>query len=244
MIGVKPAGTQAVLSLEFYSVKRMYSTSLPPITPQTPFSLNQLHPSCRTPLARRLLPRQPRLILVRGHTLDSPRRRGIPLNPRIDLAHSSHPIRHIPLCLLDPRSRLVAILQIDNRHHRDLPVPQMPHVRAPSPRLALRTLVLARTAESDFRFDERSRGEDRAAVPAGEDLEWRPRPDAFERGGVVPKDVPGRVPVPVGGYVEEGVAVHAARDPDVVEGRVGTDVRPIHTADHIGILVVALVDQF
>ena len=104
--------------------------------------------------------------------------------------------------------------------------------------------MLARTAESDVRFEERSRGEDGAAVPAGKDLEWLPRPDVLERRRVVPEDVPGRIPVPVGGYVEEGVAVHAAGDPDVVEGRVGANVRPIHAAHHVGILVVALVDQF
>lgn len=104
--------------------------------------------------------------------------------------------------------------------------------------------MLARTAESDLGFQERACGEDGSAVPAGKDLEGSSRPHAFERGGVVPEDVPGGVPVPVGGDVEEGVAVHAAGDPDVVEGGVWADVCPVHAADHVRFLVVALVDQF
>lgn len=211
------------------------------------FSLDQLHR--RIPLAKLLLlrriPRQPRLIIIRRHALDQRRRIDLPHDPLVRLARPTHPIRNISLGILDPHGRPIAILEIDNRHHGDASVARAPEVRAPRLGLALRTLgPFTGPAEADPGVEEGFRGEGRGAVPAGEDLEGFPGPEALERGGVVPEDVPGGVPAAVGGDLEEGVAVHAAGDPDVVEGRVRADGRPVHAADHVGFLVPALVDQF
>ena len=137
------------------------------------------------------------------------------------------------------------ILDIDDRHDRDAPVAQPPQIRAPRLGLPLGTLAAVVAApEADRAVEERLGRKDGGAVPAREDLERFPEPEGLEREGVVGEDVPGGLPGAPGGDVEEGVAVHAAGDPDVVEGGVRAHVRPVHAADHVGGLVPALVDQF
>ena len=189
-------------------------------------------------------PRHPRLIAVRRHTLDLLGRFSLPHDPLIAATPFPHPIRHVALDILNLTRRLVAILDIDNRHDSNAAVAQPPEIRAPRLGFAVRALVRGGGAEADAGFEEGFGGEGGGAVPAGEDLEGFARPEVFEGGGVVPEDFPGEVPVAVRGDVEEGVAVEAAGDPDVVEGGVVFGGGPVHAADHVGVLVAALVDQF
>ena len=195
-------------------------------------------------LPARVFPRQPRLIPVRRHTLDLLRRLSLPHDPLIAAAPFAHPIRHVALDILDLARGLVAVLDVDDGHDGDAAVAEAPEVGAPRLGFAVRALVRAGGAEADAGFEEGPGGEGGGAVPAGEDLEGFPRPEAFEGGGVVPEDFPREVPVAVRGDVEEGVAVHAAGDPDVVEGGVVFRGGPVHAADHVGVLVTALVDEF
>ena len=213
---------------------------------QTPSPIYTQLPRLLQPANKRpTVPRQPGLVPIGRHALDSPRRLRLPLDQPINLPNPAHPIRNIPLDILDPHRRLVPIFDVDHRHHRDPPVAQPPQIRAPRLGLSLRTLVpFIAAPEPDGAFEEWLRREDRGAVPAREDLERFPEPEGLERQGIVGEDVPGGVPGAVRGDVEEGVTGHAAGNPDVVEGGVPAHVRPVHAADHVGGLVPALVDQF
>lgn len=240
----RPLDPHAVLCQE-KTCLYIYTSS--PIQHPPPYPLHQIRRPSRRPLTalpNPLFPRQPRLIPVRRHALHLPRRLGLPLDPLIAAAPFPHPIRHVALRILNLASGLVAVLDIDNRHDGDAAVPQAPEVGAPRLGFAVRALVRAGGAEPDLGFEEGLGREGGGAVPAGEDLEGFPGPEVFEGEGVVPEDLPGEVPVAVGGDVEEGVAVHAAGDPDVVECRVGSGRRPVHGADHVGVLIATLVDEF
>ena len=86
----------------------------------------------------------------------------------------------------------------------------------------------------------------KAAAPFQQEKTWKgfPVQRRSSAGGLFQKMFQAASQLPSGGNFEEGVAVHAAGDPDVVEGRVRADGRPVHAADHVGFLVPALVDQF
>ena len=61
--------------------------------------------------------------------------------------------------------------------------------------------------------------------------------------GAIPEQVPRGVPVAVGRDLKEGIAVDCACHPDVVEGRVLPNVRPVEPARHVGAQGLLLMDQ-
>lgn len=99
-------------------------------------------------------------------------------------------------------------------------------------------------SEAETEFEEGFRGESQGAVPAGIDLQGLAVHEGRARSVVVPEKVPCVVPAAAGGSLEEGVAAHAANGPDVVGGAVVAEIDPVHAADHIGVLSLALVDEF
>lgn len=145
-------------------------------------------------------------------------------------------VRHKALELLQLPAVGDAVLEIHTRNHSNLAVASPPHVLAKQHRLALETFALLVVVCTEAQaLGNRLGAKDGGAVPARKGLERAQRLKAGLRIRRIPKEVVCFAPVAVGRDVEEGVAVHASRDPDVVERGILARVRPVHGARHVGV---------
>lgn len=153
-------------------------------------------------------------------------------------------VRHKALELLELPAVGDAVLEVDAGNHRNLAVASPPHVLAEQHGLALKTLArLVVVCPEAQALGNRLGAKDGGAVPARKGLERAHLLEArlcFRR---IPKEFVSLAPVAVGWDVEEGVAVHASRDPDVVKGGILARVRPVHGARHVGVERLLLQDQ-